>query len=147
MNKITRFDRGTVKALNGEIGVALRPIIEKYGLSVPVVGASYTDTNVRFTVKINTTVTPTGEERDEARDAFIEASKGDWPHVPMVRREWLDEEFTYFGEKFRVVGYLPRSRKRPVLVQDRNAKRYKMSIQMVKDSIDGPTFKPKEVTA
>ncbi len=52
MNKITSFDRPTLKVLRGALETALKSIESQFGISVDVGSASFTSENVTFKVNV-----------------------------------------------------------------------------------------------
>ncbi len=69
MNKITSFDRPTLKALRGVLEAALKPVEAQYGISVDVGNASFTPENVTFKVNL-AVVGGTGEVMTKEATAF-----------------------------------------------------------------------------
>jgi hypothetical protein len=125
---IKQFDRRSVEKILDEARAALEPIAEKYGLTLDRKGRTYHRDSLpvmfQFLIK----------ELDDDGNTLSAAAKDFQKYAPLYGLKATDlfKEFTSRGEKFRITGFKPKSRKYPVLGENvKTGKTYKFPLETV----------------
>lgn len=122
---IKKFDREFLKQVRPEIEAALKQLGEKYGLKITAGNASFSDVLTTFKIEL-AVVGQDGTAASHEAQAFI-------AHSPLLglKKEDLGREFKYGSRTFKLVGYAPRKRKAPMIVEA-DGKKYGLPIEAVK---------------
>lgn len=126
---IKKFDRTTVRKILAECEEALRPIAEEYGLTLDRKGRTYYADSLPVMYQFLVT------EKDEDGNVLTAEAKDFQKYAPMhgLDADDLHREFVSGGDKFRITGFKPRSRKYPILGENvRTGKTYKFTLETVK---------------
>lgn len=123
MNKITSFDRATVKRLRDEIDAALASISSKYGIEISAGNATFTSSNVTFKVQA-AVVAESG--------MVMSKSVSDFNMYARMNglRASIGDTFNHQGRMYTVVGWKARARKNPVMVEC-NGKSFRAPIELI----------------
>lgn len=132
--KITRFDKETAKLIQDRLAVAFRPIAEELGLKVQF-RATYRDRDATYRLLLTPKETEKGEAYDKDREAYKLVAAN--PNQ-RLKLEWLDQAFHVLGAgEFRIVGFNPKARKSPVIIQDvKTGKKFVASQTLVVESMN-----------
>ena len=121
MSKITRFDKPNLRVLRDEIDAALKPVADKYGISLKAGNASFDAQTVRFKLQ-GAVISDDGVIKDEYRVALER-------YYP----QYVDVEVTLSrAGKAKVVGYNSRGRKYPFIAETPRGERYKVTEMQVR---------------
>src|SRR5690606_31343377 len=104
---IERFNKATLQALRPEVQAALDAIAEKHGIKLQLGNISYTPDGGSFTSKIEGKVEAIANEAEAARFREIAAMYG-YDH---------EKEADTPQGKARLIGYNPRKRAKPWIIQ------------------------------
>jgi len=132
MAKVTKMTRPVAKRIAADVAAALKPVAEKYGMSLSEGGWSYYDTDITFKPKF-AVVTDSGVPADFERLA------------PKYGLEPSDfgKTFTSLGRQFRITGIKPTRRQYPISGERvPDGKSYKFTAQQVVTGL-GKTSKAK----
>jgi len=123
------MDRKTCRELAAKVEALVREALgDEY--QVDEKGGSYDKTS--YTVKIQIAEkTEEGEALTPERRAFVE---GDWMHK--LGADALDKTFSQNGRRYRIVGFKPRARKRPVICEDLSGRQYVFPIALVRNCLE-----------
>lgn len=130
---VTKFTNTNVRQILSECEEALRPIAEKYGLTLDQKGKSYR--RDALPVMYQFLVRETDEEGNEMSSEGKEFQR----RAPWLGLEAsdLNREFTSRGRKYRITGLNPRGRKYPILAEEvRTGKKYKFPVEVVKAGLE-----------
>lgn len=126
---IKKFDRASVRQILEECEEALRPIAEKYGLTLDRKGRTYRSDSLPVMYQFMVT------EKDEDGNVLSAEAKDFVARAVLygLEPEDLHREFKSRGNTYRITGLKPRSRKYPILGEDvRTGKTYKFPLETVK---------------
>lgn len=129
---IKEFTNPIVRKLMDECEEALRPIAEKYGLTLDQKGRTYRRDALPVMFQLLVT------EKDEDGNALSAMAKDFQNMAPLfgLEPDDLGKEFTRAGKTFRITGLKPRSRKYPVLAENvKTGKTYKFPAETVKEAL------------
>lgn len=129
--KTTMLSKTMLRALRGEINVALEDVAGRYGVTIRAENCSFNA--ARATFKLEVAVGDEAALEDEARrewERFVYRR-----FDTSLKPEHFGAEFTYKGVGHRIVGVKPKSRKYPVLTEADNGKRYKFPAHVVADAL------------
>jgi hypothetical protein len=126
---IKEFTNPLVRKIMDECEEALRPVAEKYGLTLDRKGSTYRRDALPVMFQLLVT------EKDEDGNVLSAAAKDFQKFATMfgLKADDLHREFVHQGERFRITGVKPRSRKFPLLGENvRTGKTYKFPVETVK---------------
>ena len=103
---ISSFTRPNVREISLAMNDVLSEIADKYGLSIAIKGASYSDAECTFRFKAVVDTPADGVVTKEVADYNMNARIHSLPPINSV--------FTANGSKFRIVGWNSRARKYPI---------------------------------
>ena len=129
---IKEFTNPVVRKIMDECEEALRPIAEKYGLTLDRKGRTYRRDSLPVMFQLLVT------EHDEDGNTLSAAAKEFTKLAPLFGLETgdLGKEFRNRNETFRISGLSPRSRKYPVLAENvKTGKTYKFAAETVKNAL------------
>lgn len=109
--------------IRSELDQALASVLEARGITAKIGTMHYSANDFRFTVKARLANAPSEEEEDYNRAQFRY-------NLPPLGTTVL----TASGRVLTTVGYLPRSRKYPVLCRDLDGKVYKYRLKHIQDA-------------
>lgn len=127
--KITKFDRASVRQILAECEEALRPVAEKYGLTLDRKGKTYYQDALPVMYQLLVT------KMDEDGNVLSADAKAFQEQAFLYGLEPSDlgREFKSRGDTFRITGLKPRSRKYPVLAKNvKTGKTFKFPAESVK---------------
>lgn len=125
---LTKLDRPTLKALDAEALAALRPIMEKYGLSVTNAGGSFSETEATLKFKVSLPQAVRSASAQETWNLFC----GGYGLKP----EHFNRTFNCKGKTYQIVGIDPSRPKNCVkLVEFDTGKDYKSSATHVRQML------------
>jgi hypothetical protein len=124
------MDRKTCRELAVKIEAVVREALgDEY--QVDERGGKFDAHSVTFKVQI-AEKTVSGKALTPERQNFI-----DYAHRHELGEDALDKTFTdYTGRRFRIVGYKPRARKRPIVCEDLQGKKYVFPVLLVKNRLE-----------
>ena len=123
---ITDINSKAISALGKEALELLKPLQEKYGVSVDIDGSlsyGHDKGHIRFAFTA-------ADENGNAQSAGqVEWNK----NAPLDGFDVSDfgRKFTHRGHEYQIVGYAPRNRKMPILVERSDGTAYKMPPELV----------------
>ena len=128
MEKITSFERNTVRVLRDNLNADIAALGEKYGITLHLGNASFTDTSVVFKLEATIAGGQTIKQQKVGKDLELYAS---------IYLQGVDLTKTYKHphpdiKTFKLVGWNSRGREYPVIVEGGDGKKYKLSIDQVK---------------
>lgn len=128
MKTIKEFNKSNLDKIGKDVEKALESVATKYGISIKKGSGSYSDNN--FTLKIEmATLSESGEVQSKEMSNFKSYAK-----VLGMSEKDLGKEFKVNGKTFVLSGYLPRSRKYPLLATNKqDGKQYKFPLEDVKN--------------
>ncbi len=122
-----QIDRALLHNLRAEIDNALADLAESYGLVIKAGGASFTSTNATFKIEI-ATKSQDGEVQTKERTAWLSLAS-----LYGADPDKLGKVVSYFGNEYKILGLLPKSRRFPVLAEKLGTgKNFKLPIECVK---------------
>lgn len=124
--KIVSFDRSICKMLNEEITDAIKPLAEKYGLSILPAGGSYDE--LSYTKKIKLQVKETESGKSGAAAEFARYA----PMFGLPEDAFGKTFISSSGTRFRINGIRPKATRAPVIAINDNGVAYKFSAETVK---------------
>lgn len=128
------LNRSIVRELSEAFLKALQPLESTYGIKINYRGGRFTESNVTFKIEA-AVVGISGEILNKEREDFKICAR-----QFNLNAEWLDQEFSWCGNTYKIDGLKTRCWKSPVLVtRIRDNKKFKMAERMVADA-----FKLKE---
>lgn len=110
---ITSFDRETLRQLQAQMLAALQNVCEPLGVQVKTAGGSFSE--FEFTAKFKVAVTSTAAKESKASEH--EATWNAYAPLYGLKPEWFGREFVSGQAKYKIVGFMPRRSKFPVLAQ------------------------------
>jgi len=125
---IESFDRATVRSMIDEMETALQTVASKHGITIKRKSCTYRDNcmPVPFELRIERVTEDGNVETPESRAYTLRAQ------LFGLKPEWLFESFTNSsGQRFKIVGLVPRRRKFPVVVKANDGRNYKMAAAQV----------------
>ncbi len=123
------LNRSNVREMSEAFTKALQTLENQFGVKVSYKSGRFSSTNVTFKFEA-AVIGAAGEIFNKERQDFKT-----YAFRFNLKPEWLDQEFSWAGNTYRVDGLKTRCWKSPVLVtQVRNGKKYKMSDRMVADA-------------
>lgn len=133
MNKITSFDRPTVKALRSVLEDALKTIETQYGISVHVGNASFTPENVTFKVNL-AVVGASGQVMTKEATTFKQLAS-----FYGLNPDWLFKKFTNPNapaDEYKVLGLKTGRGKYPIIAERvRDGKQFKFQEAALKSPV------------
>tara|TARA_R110002020_G_scaffold8645_2_gene34354 strand:+ start:5290 stop:5724 length:435 start_codon:yes stop_codon:yes gene_type:complete len=118
--KLTQINKQALKSINADVASALKAVEEKYGISVNIKNAHYTDGTTGDAKLMYSIVSADGNTMTEEATAFKERIQY-WDNGNATQKlaaEDLFQKFTCQGKEFKVVGLRTRARKQPILAQE-----------------------------
>lgn len=106
---IKQIDKEFLRCLRSEINEALEPIAEKYGIKFDAGNASFSQFNA--TIKLEIATAQNGDFVTKEAQSFLT-----YAELLGLSKDFLNKEFSYFGTKYILTGYSPRSTKYPFIV-------------------------------
>ncbi|MBC8421942.1 MAG: hypothetical protein H8E03_00820 [Pelagibacteraceae bacterium] len=120
------LDRNTVKMISSDIEKALGDVATKYNVEIKHGNASYGSENMSLKLKVSTIGNDGSVMTKEATDFNTYAS------MYGITKS-LGDVINYMGGEYKIVGFKPRSKKWPVIVEKLNhGGRYKFPVDIVK---------------
>lgn len=119
--KLTQINKQALKSINADVASALKAVEEKYGISVNIKNAHYTDGTTGDAKLMYSIVSADGNTMTEEATAFKERIQywGDEALGQQLTADHLFQTFTLgdFDSRrtFKVVGLRTRARKQPIL--------------------------------
>lgn len=125
-----RFDKSKVKTVRADIDAALASVEKKHGVKFSLGTIRFTANDFRAKLECVSTVTSNGSavNADQVKFENQAARFG-------IRTDSFGKTFTYFGDRYKIVGLNPRAKKYPVQAQGPRGKRYKMPVSYLPDSL------------
>jgi len=122
-----KFTKENCQMLGTEIEQALQQVAMEHNVVIKRGNGRFTPNNFTLKLEISaideTGVTQTRERSDWETSAFLYG----------LDKDWLDKEFIFNGERYKVAGIKPKSRKYPVLAQHQiTGKHYKFTPDLIK---------------
>lgn len=130
MQKITNFDRPTVKSLRTSLEADLATIALKYGITMELGNARFSDHECNFKFKLNTIATDGTPVETKEAAAFAR-------HAPLLGfDQWrVGDTIRLSGKTFNITGFNTRARKSPISIKEHlTGKLYKISVAMLKSA-------------
>lgn len=123
------LNRSNVREMSEAFMESLQPLEAVYGIKISYRGGRFSSSNVTFKIEA-AVVGAGGEVQSKEREDFKNFSRQFG-----LNPTWLDQEFSWAGNTYKVTGLKTRCWKSPVLVtQVRNGKVFKMNNRMVADA-------------
>ncbi|MBC8428244.1 hypothetical protein H8D04_00030 [bacterium] len=120
------LDRNTVKMISNDIEKALGDVANKYNVVINRGNASFTSDNMTLKLNVSTIGNDGNVMTKEATDFNTYAS------MYGITKS-LGDVVNYMGGEYKIVGFKPRSKKYPVIVEKLNdGGRYKFPVDIVK---------------
>jgi hypothetical protein len=111
-NKMNEFNKATVRQISNEIETAIQEVAKKHGIILKRGNCRFSSST--FSLKIEAAVVAqdgTVQSKERKDFEFFAKFIGLDPSI-------LDKTFTLSGKRYKVTGYLPRSKRYPILCQD-----------------------------
>jgi hypothetical protein len=122
-----KLSRSRVRDLIEAVKSSLADLAQAEGLVISFAGARFTDSSLRLTLNLSV-VDDTGTVLTPEHVAWTQLAT-----TFGLNPEWLGQEFTYSGNRYRVIGLNRRARRMPVkTVQVASGKPYKFPAALVK---------------
>ena len=122
------MDRSTANTIREKLDVYLQPLAKELGVQIKAGSGTYDDHN--YTVKVSFTEENEDGEAltKDAQDFLYYAERG----LHNLKKEWLFQEFVSQGERWKLVGMSPRSKKYPMLCEKLSSgKVFKLPLESV----------------
>lgn len=126
MLKIESIDRESLRIIRIAMQSKVDEVAKEYGLHIKVGNITFSSNNA--TIKLNvSTVSKDGQTNTRESNAYLH-------YAPLVglKTDWLGKWFDNGLRKYKIVGYLPKSRKYPVLAEDNCGKQFKFKAETVR---------------
>jgi hypothetical protein len=105
---IKKLDKENLPILRSEIDIALQPIADKYGIKLSAGNASFSEFSATFKLEVATA--QDGNFITKEGQNFLNHAK-----YLGLSEDFLNKEFDWFGSKYILTGYKPRSSKYPFI--------------------------------
>jgi hypothetical protein len=126
MAHITKFDKQNISFLRNEMTQALEGVAIKYGLRIEIGNVKYSPTESHFKVQVNT-VGINGIIETADRSQFIRSAA-----LYGIDPSWIDQEFNYNGDNYKITGLNPRAKRHPVqVVRTSDDRPYRFSAKLI----------------
>lgn len=125
--KIDRFNRANARTLSEAVIEAVQPVAEKFGVQIKQGNGSFTPTD--YKIKLICAVQSTdGTYETPERTDFKQFAP-----IYGVTASDIDMEFKWNGEKYKLIGIKPRSKKFPFIGQRvEDGRKFKFGADIVK---------------
>ncbi|MCL0031669.1 hypothetical protein M1N55_06540 [Dehalococcoidia bacterium] len=123
--KIETIDEPTIQNLADEINHVLKDLNERYSIKIVVGKGSYTGSNAKLDLHINTIGEDGNTKTKESEDYIARTS------FSKLKPEWLNKSFYFKGDIYKIIGYRAKSRKYPILTEQKNGKLYKFDEETI----------------
>lgn len=131
MAKVTEVTPAVCKNLRPELEAAAKRFAEAYGMTASVGNAKYTSGSVTFQVTL-AVVAEDGTVRSPEAEAYTSLAS-----LYRLPEDGLGKTFADFsGKRFRVLGLNTKRGKYPVMVEDLQGKRFKMTAEQVRYGLE-----------
>lgn len=122
------------KAFRKDFEKAVQQVESKYNLKISIGSIRYDSSQFtsRLTaVHLSDEVDP--DNKKDVQKALFEANCDKmWPPIP---KELYGKKFTHSGTTFTVIGVKPRSKKYPIIAENKNGTSYKFTLDAVNHNI------------
>lgn len=122
--KITKFDRDTARRFSEHISALITAEAAKFGLTANNNGGSFTDvdyaTRIRFSVLSETGV-----------DVAAQRTWDRYAIMVGMKKEWFGQKFIDGRNGYRIIGFMPRSHRYPVLAERDDGAKIKFTVETV----------------
>ena len=107
-----QIDRKLLQEIREPIIEALKPVAEKYGISIDAGGGQYA--GEYGTLKLEfATISESGEVVTKEASAYREYA-GKWGDLSEFDPDWLNKEFDYAGSMMKLTGFRTKARKNDI---------------------------------
>jgi hypothetical protein len=130
MQKITNFDRPTVKSLRSSLEADLATIALKYGITMELGNARFSEHECNFKFKLNTIASDGTPVETKEAAAFRR-------HAPLLGIGHLSpgDHIRISGQEYEITGYNTRAPKSPIGIKALlTGKKYKCSVAYLKQA-------------
>ena len=130
MQKITNFDRPTVKSLRSSLEADLATIALKYGITMELGNARFSEHECNFKFKLNTIASDGTPVETKEAAAFRR-------HAPLLGIGHLSpgDRIRISGQEYEITGYNTRAPKSPIGIKALlTGKKYKCSVAYLKQA-------------
>ena len=130
MQKITNFDRPTVKSLRSSLEADLATIALKYGITMELGNARFSEHECNFKFKLNTIASDSTPVETKEAAAFRR-------HAPLLGIGHLSpgDRIHISGQEYEITGYNTRAPKSPIGIKAcLTGKKYKCSVAYLKQA-------------
>lgn len=128
---ITVIERSTCQMLRPELEAALQSVATKYGVSISLGSASFSPDNVTFKLIVAVKSASGDAMTKEASDFKM------FCNMYGMKPSDLHREFTYGGNRYKLLGCKPRSSRFPIIaLKLATNQRFKLPDDMVKLALD-----------
>lgn len=130
MQKITNFDRPTVKSLRSSLEADLATIALKYGITMELGNARFSEHECNFKFKLNTIASDGTPVETKEAAAFRQ-------HAPLLGIGHLSpgDHIRIGGQEYEITGYNTRAPKSPIGIKALlTGKKYKCSVSYLKQA-------------
>jgi hypothetical protein len=114
------MDKVKAKALHTELDEAVRAVAAKHGMDITKSRGAFSDGLFRLNVEI------AEDGKSSEASAFTQLA-----HVYGLRANMLNSLVTLHGQTYRIVGLLPRSTKFPVVVENADGRKLKVTASAI----------------
>ena len=118
---IKQFDKSTCRQLAEELKIALQAVAKKHGLTLETAGGRFTP--IEYTGKLKWTVGDKSVVAARAKEQWDEGCR-----ILGLKPSDFGREVHSRGQIWRVCGLNPRRSRYPILAQDINGRRLKLSV-------------------
>lgn len=125
------MNKETLQAFRVDFQSTVKELEEKYKAQIKLGNITYGD--ISFTAKVE--VTSGANQKEVEKNRFLDDLKTYGYRYPVIELDHFENGLDYYGEKIRIVGFKPRSRKYPILYS-LNGKRYKAPYDRIKSQIE-----------
>jgi len=133
MKTVTQFDRATCKTVGAALEAAVQTVAQQYGLLITTGSGSFSDNTFSLKIECATKNEDGTVNTMEAEDFKFHCSRWDLEEG-MLNKAFVDPGN---GQRYRVAGAKPRSRKYPIIVvKEGTGERYKFPASRVKRAFD-----------
>lgn len=135
MPAIITLGRPNLKMISAEMEQALQVVAQKYGVAIRYTGSTFTALNAKtkFEIAVKAPVGTNGQVAQVQTPEVVAFKNRTYEHGMPANA--LNSVISLQGEKFRIVGYVPRRHKMPISLEKViSGRRVKCSAPMAKNA-------------
>lgn len=128
-SRFKSFDKSNLNVVREKVAAALAAVEEELGVKFLLGGCTYRENNAKFALSV-ATVSESGEVETKEKGDFLR-------YAPYhgFKPEDFGATFTSNGEKFKIIGWLHRSHRYPILCERVDGARRKFQVSSVLNNL------------